>query len=151
MSLLLLEAPKLDIFAKKNCDTQNDSSTKKESHSQLHTKKHPESIICCKNCRQIITKDEFSMVVDGYHEHLQCNPHGFTFVFRCFREVWHVAQAGPPCLKDSWFPGFYWTIVHCNQCFVHLGWQFSTSPSPTKGDVFWGLLTDRLSHIRTDP
>lgn len=66
-------------------------------------------------------------------------------------------------LKNSWFPGYSWTIAYCNFCHNHLGWKFmlvlSTSPSDSHKEemndghnhddcgeqvsspikVFWGL------------
>ncbi|KAL7488261.1 hypothetical protein ACHAW6_013833 [Cyclotella cf. meneghiniana] len=52
--------------------------------------------------------------------------------------------------KDSWFPGYSWTIAHCRICRSHLGWKFCnvrkrSAPSQEAGEdpdrplVFWGL------------
>jgi hypothetical protein len=99
-----------------------------------------DAIICCRACRQIITKDEFSIAMEGNHEHIQCNPYGVTFVFRCFNQVWHCLPVGDPQSAHSWFPGFYWTLVLCESCTTHLGWQFHNS----ENSVFWGLISERL-------
>ena len=29
--------------------------------------------------------------------------------------------------EASWFPGFYWTIACCPNCFSHLGWRFTST------------------------
>ena len=40
--------------------------------------------------------------------------------------VWYQGQ---PQSKDSWFPGYCWTIMACAVCGHHLGWKFSTDVS----------------------
>lgn len=32
---------------------------------------------------------------------------------------------GRPCLQDTWFPGYAWTIMNCVRCFSHLGWKYT--------------------------
>merc|ERR1711991_417722 len=38
-----------------------------------------------------------------------------------------VNYHGEPTTKDSWFPGFAWTILSCNICGNHLGWKFDAT------------------------
>ena len=33
--------------------------------------------------------------------------------------------SGVATARDSWFPGFAWTILSCGVCFQHLGWKFT--------------------------
>lgn len=113
----------------------------KETASQRQTKPKRDVIICCKACQQIITKDEFSVSINGNHEHIQCNPYGITFIFRCFNQTWHCLSVGEAQSAHSWFPGFHWTLVLCESCTTHLGWKFSN----LEGDVFWGLISERLA------
>ena len=40
--------------------------------------------------------------------------------------VWYQGQ---PQSKDSWFPGYCWTIMACAVCGHHLGWKFTTNIS----------------------
>lgn len=108
---------------------------------EQHVDPKRDFIICCKACQQIITKDEFSIAVDGNNEHIQCNPYGFTFIFRCFNQVWHCMEVGDAQSAHSWFPGFDWTLILCESCTTHLGWVFNNHD----GMRFWGLISDRLS------
>eukprot|EP01090_Pellita_catalonica_P018711 TRINITY_DN6129_c0_g1_i1.p1 TRINITY_DN6129_c0_g1~~TRINITY_DN6129_c0_g1_i1.p1 ORF type:complete len:403 (-),score=36.33 TRINITY_DN6129_c0_g1_i1:43-1221(-) len=50
-----------------------------------------------------------------------------------------IAKQGLPCEKDSWFPGYAWTIIICSVCQKFLGWCF-TSVKPTATPAkFWGF------------
>lgn len=117
---------------------QSDLNTEESPQSETAPKR--DIIICCKSCQQIITKDEFSVAINGNHEHIQCNPYGITFIFRCFNQTWHCLYAGEPQSAHSWFPGFHWTLTLCESCTTHLGWKFSN----LDGEVFWGLISERL-------
>lgn len=37
---------------------------------------------------------------------------------------------GRPDPEFSWFPGYSWSMAHCRQCGVHLGWGFSPDEEP---------------------
>lgn len=39
-------------------------------------------------------------------------------------EIQAIVCVNRPESRDSWFPGYAWTIIHCAQCFQHLGWMF---------------------------
>ena len=54
-----------------------------------------------------------------------------TLTVRCLLDEGSVIVRDRPTLRDSWFPGFAWSIVHCERCFGHLGWRFTAaSPAP---------------------
>ncbi|KAL7581082.1 hypothetical protein ACA910_005885 [Epithemia clementina (nom. ined.)] len=55
-----------------------------------------------------------------------------------------VEFMGQPETKNSWFPGYAWTIMRCALCYAHLGWKFTrandTRPvSSTWPMCFYGL------------
>ena len=50
-----------------------------------------------------------------------------------------VNYHGEPTTKDSWFPGFAWTILSCNICGNHLGWKFDATSKDLRPQRFWGL------------
>ena len=54
------------------------------------------------------------------------NEHGYIHQTMTLREVsdMSVVSIGRPETKDSWFPGYSWTMTHCSRCFGHLGWKF---------------------------
>ncbi|KAJ1410500.1 hypothetical protein B484DRAFT_423186 [Ochromonadaceae sp. CCMP2298] len=41
--------------------------------------------------------------------------------------------SGPPCLTDSWFPGYAWEIACCRRCGSHLGWRFTRAGAGLAG------------------
>jgi len=42
--------------------------------------------------------------------------------------------------KDSWFPGYAWTIAGCKYCLNHLGWLFTNVDTSEDNPVtFWGF------------
>ena len=56
-----------------------------------------------------------------------------------------VHYHGEPTTKDSWFPGFAWTIVSCNICGNHLGWKFDATSADLRPQKFWGLRREGVS------
>lgn len=54
------------------------------------------------------------------------NKHGYIHQTITVREVFqrNVVCLGEPEMRDSWFPGYSWTMVHCSYCLNHLGWKF---------------------------
>jgi hypothetical protein len=54
------------------------------------------------------------------------NKHGYIHQTITVKEVFgrNVVCLGEPEIRDSWFPGYSWTMVHCSYCLNHLGWKF---------------------------
>lgn len=54
------------------------------------------------------------------------NEHGYIHQTITVKEVFEesVVCFGEPETKDSWFPGYSWTMAHCSFCLSHLGWKF---------------------------
>ena len=100
----------------------------------------PEKYICCRQCHQVITSDEYRISRDGAHEHTFANPNGLVFNIACFRLATGCASTGPFSQEFAWFKGYQWRIVVCNMCLTHLGWLFVSGSA----DTFHGLITDRL-------
>ena len=55
---------------------------------------------------------------------LQINPHGFVHEVITVRYVVHCLIVGPPVPADTWFPGYEWRFLICQQCRSHLGWSY---------------------------
>eukprot|EP01039_Chlorochromonas_danica_P007792 gene7792-8603_t len=56
------------------------------------------------------------------------NPHGVvhqTITVRQLLPQTSITLEGSACARDSWFPGYAWTILYCGRCGNHLGWRFT--------------------------
>jgi len=95
--------------------------------------------LLCAACEQRITDNAARIPIHDQHEHTVSNPHGFVFRIGCFDSAPGVVEDGEPSIYWSWFPGYRWQIVVCQQCRWHLGWRFDND-----GDTFFGLVLDRL-------
>lgn len=93
----------------------------------------------CAQCSQAVTQPEQAISINGGHQHLCMNPHGFEFDLGCYREALGCAISGEPTHADSWFPGFLWRYAHCADCQQHLGWYFERSDA-----YFYGLIRERI-------
>ena len=113
----------------------------KQVKSETQDKKQTESWIICKRCQFTLSHQNYATSPEGYHEHMQCNPHGITFVFRCFSHASGCHITGDATVQDSWFPGYSWQYALCQGCGEHLGWYFSSS----KADNFFGLIASKIS------
>ncbi|MBF0263805.1 MAG: hypothetical protein HQL46_00915 [Gammaproteobacteria bacterium] len=106
--------------------------------------------IYCKKCGLYITRSEFALSVEGHHEHIQCNPNGFTFVFKCFSKAPGCLLLGKPTTENTWFSGYAWKLSLCQSCGEHLGWYFTSVPlvgsHHQNEDKFFGLISDKLSY-----
>jgi hypothetical protein len=61
------------------------------------------------------------------------NEHGIlhqTVTLRRINEH-DVEYQGEAHIRDSWFPGYSWTIMVCAVCGHHLGWQFISVDTTT--------------------
>lgn len=108
------------------------------------------AFVCCKACRTKIAFASNMFTVGGADgtTGAYVNEHGVIHQTVTVREVGEqtLMYAGNPETKDSWFPGYAWTIAYCRYCFSHIGWKFQ-SVSPSKSDCadadrpeqFWGL------------
>ena len=54
------------------------------------------------------------------------NRYGASFNVMTTRILEHYARVTPPSAEDTWFPGYTWQIIVCENCSHHLGWLFST-------------------------
>jgi hypothetical protein len=96
--------------------------------------------IRCKACHLELTRTDYALSPEGFHEHMQVNPGGVTFVFRCFSQAAGCSIQGKPEHEHSWFTGYTWQFALCRQCGSHLGWLFRHSGE----DSFFGLISDRI-------
>jgi len=113
----------------------------KTKKSPLETKS--KNLVLCKSCRFHLTSSDFALSIEGHHEHIQCNPQGVTFVFKCFSKVPGSFISGELIFKHSWFPGYAWQFSHCQGCSEHLGWYFNN----TDDDTFFALINNKIISV----
>lgn len=112
--------------------------------SEKQEKSFDEPLIFCKKCYFILTRQSFASSPEGYHEHMQCNPSGLTFVFRCFSRAPGCNIRGKATSEFSWFQGYSWQYSFCQGCGEHLGWHFSNAEE----DNFFGLIAKKITENR---
>lgn len=79
----------------------------------------------CKNCKQWIAFVSDTIQVDDIPTlTLQINPHGFVHEVITVKYIVNCLIAGPPVPADTWFPGYVWRFLICQQCRSHLGWSY---------------------------
>jgi cereblon len=63
-----------------------------------------------------------------------------------------VSLSGRAETRDTWFPGYSWTIMSCGFCLSHLGWKFqcvdeSTPATEDRPLSFYGLSTSQVTTV----
>ena len=103
--------------------------------------KQPEQSLNCAQCHAPVTRAGERIEINNQHTHTCTNPHGFSFHIGCFATAPGVIGEGAPSTFWSWFTGYRWQTVICQQCGTHLGWRFYNSNS------FFGLILNRLIEL----
>ncbi|CAN7116312.1 unnamed protein product [Brassica rapa subsp. narinosa] len=100
----------------------------------------------CKHCQTIIARrsDMLVMSSDGPLG-AYVNPHGYVHEVMTFYKANDVALRGRPVLKDSWFPGYAWTIANCATCETQLGWLFTAANKKLKPSSFWAVRSSQVA------
>ena len=112
-----------------------------KSQSEKQAKADADPFIICKRCQFTITRQSCTVSPEGYHEHMQCNPQGHTFVFRCFNRAPGCHIQGKATDEFSWFHGYSWQFALCQGCGEHLGWYFSS----LQEENFFGLIAAKIT------
>jgi len=93
----------------------------------LEKKKETNSLYC-DTCGQDIcwVKDSFTVQGADGISGSYVNEHGVVHQTITVRKVklGNIFLEGEPETRDSWFPGYSWTIMYCGSCENHLGWRF---------------------------
>ena len=95
--------------------------------------------IICAACHRPITHVRERISVNGRHEHVFANPHGYIYQIGCFAAAPGCVLIGQAESFFSWFPGYSWQIALCGQCGTLLGWAYRSAESG-----FYGLILEKL-------
>ncbi|GAQ86521.1 Putative ATP-dependent protease PIL [Klebsormidium nitens] len=100
----------------------------------------------CKACEVVIASKSDLMVMsaDGPIG-AYVNPHGHIHETLTLRRVQGLALDGFQETENSWFPGYAWTIAHCQNCGYHMGWKFTAVRPGMTPDCFWGVTRAHLA------
>lgn len=132
-------------------------------------KARTEPFICCQSCGVPLARASYMFTVGGAEgtTGAYVNEHGFVHQTLTVRRLLSLDQnlrsgptetsssddereavffSGGPQTKDSWFPGYSWTIMCCSLCHSHLGWKFlrvkrykEEKVSNDRPNLFYGL------------
>eukprot|EP00879_Flechtneria_rotunda_P025366 GHRR01026950.1.p1 GENE.GHRR01026950.1~~GHRR01026950.1.p1 ORF type:complete len:532 (+),score=180.41 GHRR01026950.1:223-1818(+) len=94
----------------------------------------------CSMCNALLatTGDVLAMTAEGIGGTF-VNSHGYVHDMVTFKRVRGLHYYGSPETEHSWFPGYAWTIAHCDSCGQHLGWRFTATQQGLTPKTFWGL------------
>jgi len=99
-------------------------------------------VLKCKTCGNVLTRANhiFPMSVDGVMG-AYVNAYGYIHqTLTISRISGAFAEVGStPSLQDTWFPGYAWTIIYCQNCRRHIGWRYDATQESMRPTVFWGL------------
>ena len=84
------------------------------------------------------------------------NEHGVIHQTITLRKIGNARCIGGAETKDSWFPGYAWTIAYCNLCASHLGWKFHlvnrrSESEPDRPVRFWGVSGSNVTTSTASP
>ena len=107
------------------------------------------SALVCKNCRQLVAGPAHlarGHIFAPWEQTsplttLFSNPAGQAFRLLLLGSV-TAGVASVTALESaySWFPGYSWSILCCNACVAHLGWEYVAGPSNSRLQNFYGLI-----------
>ena len=85
----------------------------------------PPKRIYCRHCKAHIAFQNDTVIV-GQNKPINTfiNPHGYIHEVLTVEYTQHTIISGFPEGADSWFPGYMWRFLHCEQCQEHLGWAY---------------------------
>ncbi|XP_019085138.1 PREDICTED: uncharacterized protein LOC104714042 isoform X2 [Camelina sativa] len=94
----------------------------------------------CKHCQTVIARRKDMLVISNEGPlGAYVNPHGYVHEIMTFYKANDIALTGRPIKKDSWFPGYAWTIANCATCETQLGWLFTATNKKLKPSSFWAV------------
>mmetsp|Transcript_3330 Transcript_3330/g.3836 ORF Transcript_3330/g.3836 Transcript_3330/m.3836 type:complete len:334 (-) Transcript_3330:189-1190(-) len=114
--------------------------------------------IRCKQCGSTIAKMNDLFTVGGAEgtTGAYVNEHGVIHQTISIRNLvkGSIMCIGGEETRDSWFPGYSWTITYCVMCSSHLGWKFKIingNSSKDRPPMFWGISGSNVTTAKARP
>lgn len=105
--------------------------------------------ICCNQCRSNIAQVSKVFTVGSAEgtSGAYVNEHGVVHQTTTLQSTLDdaIVCLGDAETRDSWFPGYSWTIAYCATCFNHLGWKFLRVRNDVHPQQFWGLSGSQIT------
>lgn len=109
-----------------------------------------EMIVCCKNCLLELSQASNMFTVGGAEGTTGAYVNEYGIVHQTVTllsvDETQLLYTGQAETRESWFPGYSWTIANCRNCYSHLGWKFqlvhgtsSRRNLEDRPNEFWGL------------
>lgn len=130
---------RLQLVYKRSTNDEGGGSYSAETASNTTDMPRKMEWLCCANCGIRITHPVSKVIMQGSHSHQFTNPAGLSFKVACFAVAENTTLEGESTLEHSWFIGYAWQVVCCQQCKTHLGWRFKGNR-----DAFFGFIADQL-------
>ena len=111
---------------------------KKDLHARKSRMLKGEKRLLCMHCRQFITHESDSVVINGQHIHTCMNPGGYEYTFGCYLQAPGCLAVGGATFDHTWFANYNWRIAICSGCHEHMGWLFSNE------EHFFALIQEKL-------
>ena len=128
----------MEVFLLKRFNFKTHNMQRLQDLIRINDSELDNNKLYCFLCSNVITSTSECISVEGSHEHIFTNPHGYRFYIGCFRNAPGCIQEGIDTDDFSWFSGYSWKYALCANCHQHLGWIYHSS------DQFYGLIFDRL-------
>lgn len=120
--------------------------------SRLERAHQTEKVLQCRSCLMTIAHTRHMFTVGGAEgtNAAYVNEHGCVHQTITLKEIdeEEVMYYGGAETKDSWFPGYSWTIMSCGLCGAHLGWKFHKVPARVRINTGHTGHTDDTSDSR---
>jgi hypothetical protein len=104
----------------------------------------------CSYCGSVISHSGLVLNIDGSGEHSFVNPSGITCDFMTFSDCQNIFAYPDLFVEHSWFKGYGWRFLACEVCLQHIGWQYDAINSKLP-HRFYGILTNKVSHLNAEP
>ena len=112
----------------------------------------------CKQCGAQIAQTTDIFTLDGAEgtTGAYVNEYGVIHQTITLRNIGNTRCIGGSETKDSWFPGYAWTIAYCSLCASHLGWKFHlvnrrSESGPDRPATFWGVSGSNVTTSTASP